>query len=167
MPVLQQQFGHQSSFSHNNHHSAAYENAECLQLSVLNDSDMRYITAHVHRTAPHDESSLTNNMMFCMYCISACRLSQATCRGLLLMGCAVLCNDAHGAVDSWLILEVVSMAVLQNVATSDVVIIILQLGKVQSWLALHDHDAHTYSVGSNEAHTARHDTTFAAGDLLL
>ena len=59
------------------------------------------------------------------------------------------------------------MAVLQDVATSDVVIIILQLGKVQSWLALHDHDAHAYSVGSNEAHTARHDTTFAAGGLLL
>jgi len=49
---------------------------------------------------------------------------------------AVVCNDAHGAVDSWLVLEVVSMAVLQNVATSDVVVIILQLGKVQSWLAL-------------------------------
>ena len=28
------------------------------------------------------------------------------------------------------------MAVLQNVATSDVIVIVLQLGKVQSWLAL-------------------------------
>lgn len=45
-------------------------------------------------------------------------------------------SDAHGAVDTWLILEVVSMAVLQNVATSDVIVIVLQLGKVQSWLAL-------------------------------
>ncbi len=28
------------------------------------------------------------------------------------------------------------MAVFQNIATSDVIIIVLQLGKVQSWLAL-------------------------------
>ena len=51
---------------------------------------------------------------------------------------AVVCSDAHGAVDGWLVLEVVSMAVLQNVAASDVAVIILQLGKVQPWLALHE-----------------------------
>ncbi len=75
-------------------------------------------------------------MMFCIYYMSACRLRQAIYGGLFLLEGADVRNDAHGAVDSWLVLEVVSMAVLQNVATSDVVVIILQLGKVQSWLAL-------------------------------
>ena len=107
----------------------------CLFLVTQTCAKQQRMSRH-DKTAPNTESSLIINMMFCVYNMSAGRLRQVISGGLLLLMRAIVCNDAHGAVDSWLILGVVSVAVLQNVATSDVVVIILQLCKVQSWLAL-------------------------------
>jgi len=106
----------------------------CLSLVTQTCATQQRMSAD--KTAPNTESSLIINMMFCIYDISACRLRQVIHGGPLLLIRAIVRNDAHGAVDSWLILEVVSVAVLQNIATSDVIVIVLQLGKVQSWLAL-------------------------------
>ena len=120
----------------------------CGCLSLVTQTCAKQQCRSTDKAAPNSESSLITNIMFCIHYMSACRLRQVIYGGLLVLMHFVVRNDAHGAVDSWLILEVVSMAVLQNVATSNVVVIILQLGKVQSWLAL-KRKGKTIPVGVN------------------
>ena len=56
----------------------------------------------------------------------------------------MLCCSSHGAIDFWLVLGIVSMLVLNDVAASDVLVILPQLGYVQSVLVLHNKPVQEY-----------------------
>ncbi len=85
MPVLQQQFRHQSSVSHNKYRNAAYTNAAYANAAYANAAccvscmTQKYCTQQhmsTEKTAPNTDSSLTNNMMSCIYYMSAYRDKQ-------------------------------------------------------------------------------------------
>ena len=72
----------------------------------------------------------------------------------------MLCCSSHGAIDFWLILGIVTMLVLNDVAAGDVLIILPQLGYVQSVRVLHTKPCmtiaahtHTYTCLPSYIHT--------------